>query len=89
MSARLPGTTPGVAAGGRRPRGACVALLPARGDGERGVAAAATERWRTLARSTVARTEVAAARIGDHAYVGGPTPGLDYSDVAEALRVAR
>lgn len=30
---------------------------------------AAAERWRALARSTIARTEVAAARIGDGAYV--------------------
>ena len=48
-------------------------------------AAAAAQRWDTLARSTIARTEVAAARIGDGAYVVGgfaPPDGAT-SDVVE------
>ena len=47
--------------------------------------AAAAQRWDTLARSTIARTEVAAARIGDGAYVVGgfaPPDGAT-SDVVE------
>jgi N-acetylneuraminic acid mutarotase len=67
------------------------ALLLARGDGEHGAAAAATERWRALARSTVARTEVAAARIGDHAYVVGGfvPPGGATTDVVERYDLRR
>ena len=80
---RCPGHEPGAPGsrsdedGGRHGRGA-------RGRGRRrgrrrprdraddgGAAPAAAERWQTLARSTVARTEVAAARIGDGAYVVG------------------
>src|SRR5687767_11690588 len=45
-----------------------VGLTTRAGDGGAAPAAAG---WQTLARSTVARTEVAAARIGDGAYVVG------------------
>jgi N-acetylneuraminic acid mutarotase len=44
-------------------------LTTTAGDGD--ATPAAAESWRTLARSTVPRTEVAAARIGDGAYVVG------------------
>ena len=50
--------------------GALALILGIGFDRERSSPAAA-ERWRTLARSTLARTEVAAARIGEGAYVVG------------------
>ncbi len=55
------------------------------GDRDEGTSSAATERWRTLAPSTVARTEVAAARIGDGAYVvvGFAAPGGATTDIVE------
>lgn len=54
-------------------------------DGDGGTSSPAAERWRTLARSTVARTEVAAARIGDGAYVVGgfAAPGGATTDIVE------
>jgi Kelch motif len=62
-----------------------LAAILAFGDGERGSSSAAAEAWRTLARSTLARTEVAAARIGDGAYVvrGFAAPGGATSDIVE------
>lgn len=60
------------------------------GGGEDGSPAAA-ERWRTLARSTVARTEVAAARIGDGAYVVGgfAAPDGATTDIVERYDLRR
>ena len=74
-------TAGGLAATGA---GAALALILG-GDGERSSPAAAAEHWSTLARSTLARTEVAAARIGDGAYVVGgfAAPGGATSDVVE------
>ena len=50
----------------------CALALPACGDGDAGSPSAATAaEWRTLAPSTLARTEVAAARVGRYVYVVG------------------
>ena len=57
-----------------------------RGARERGPSpSAAAERWQTLARSTIARTEVAAGRIGDGAYVVGgfAAPGGETTNAVE------
>jgi N-acetylneuraminic acid mutarotase len=53
-------------------------------------ASSAAERWRALRDSTLARTEVAAARIGDGAYVVGgfAAPGVT-SDVVERYDLRR
>ena len=67
-----------------------LALVFGVGDDERATSSAA-ERWRTLARSILARTEVAAARIGGRAYVVGgfAAPGGATSDVVEVYDLAR
>ena len=50
----------------------CALALPACGDGDAGSPSDATAaEWRTLAPSTLARTEVAAARVGRYVYVVG------------------
>jgi N-acetylneuraminic acid mutarotase len=50
----------------------CALALPACGAGDAGSPSAATAAgWRTLAPSTLARTEVAAARVGRHIYAMG------------------
>ncbi|CAA9483123.1 MAG: hypothetical protein AVDCRST_MAG67-1078 [uncultured Solirubrobacteraceae bacterium] len=61
------------------------------GDGSSGSSPAAAERWRTLARATIARTEVAAARIGDHAYVVGGfgAPDGATTDIVERYDLRR
>ena len=62
-----------------------IGLATSGGDSATPPAAAAAQRWDTRARSTIARTEVAAARIGDGAYVVGgfaPPDGAT-SDVVE------
>ena len=77
--------------------GGCAALVLALafaggcGDGGRTATSDAAERWRTLARATIARTEVAAARIGDAAYVVGgfAAPGGATSDVVERYDLRR
>ena len=63
--------------------------LAAAGCGE--AASSAAERWRTLSDSTLARTEVAAARIGDHAYVVGgfAAPSGQTSAVVERYDLRR
>jgi hypothetical protein len=67
---------------------ATLALL-AQGCGE--TVSAAAERWRTLRDSTLARTEVAAARIGDGAYVVGgfAAPSGATTDVVERYDLRR
>ncbi|HEV2786467.1 MAG TPA: kelch repeat-containing protein, partial [Solirubrobacteraceae bacterium] len=59
--------------------------------GEDRHAPSAAERWRTLARATIARTEVAAARIGDAAYVVGgfAAPDGDTSAIVERYDLRR
>src|SRR5215217_7122367 len=77
----------GVACAGLRRRKPAVALaalaLATQGCGE--ATSSAADRWRTLRDSTLARTEVAAARIGDGAYVVGgfAAPAGDTTGVVE------
>jgi N-acetylneuraminic acid mutarotase len=68
-----------------------LALILRPGAGEPRSAPAAAERWRTLAASTIARTEVAAARIGDGAYVVGgfAAPSGATSDIVERYDLRR
>lgn len=75
----------GAAAAGTGALALTAALVFGCGGGGQTSTSAAAERWRTLARSTVARTEVAAARIGDSAYVVGgfAAPDGATSDVVE------
>ena len=74
----------GVAAAATGALAVTAALVFGCGGGQTSTSAAA-ERWRALAHSTVARTEVAAARIGDSAYVVGgfAAPDGTTSDVVE------
>ena len=51
---------------------------------------AAALSWAPLPAATIARTEVAAARVGGSIYVvGDPQPGLAFSDAIEFIDVPR
>jgi N-acetylneuraminic acid mutarotase len=71
----------------RLPAALVLAALPLAGCGDdAGAGAAAAERWRTLRDATIARTEVAAARVGDGAYVVGGFAAPDGATTAAVER---